>query len=243
MSGFFDSPIKAVALFLGGAAMLLVWLLNAAFTFTYGADVIGPFLLANQLGSDGSALLSGFVSLLFYDISYTVGFLVLLYACHSVAQYAITGIQFAVCFILSVLASVTSILLLSPLGNDVPETLLLVARYLGYGGLIVGFVVNALATIFYISFNPAMSQKIRESVSAAGLQADQDRFNDQLLKQTRELAYSKVLERIPELAKTQADGITANYLAGLGIGPETKKPEPEVQPVPIAGPNGSGPNQ
>lgn len=240
MSGFFDSPIKAVALFLGAAAMLLVWLLNAAFTFTYGADVIGPFLLVNQLGSDGSALLSGFVALLFYDISYTVGFLVLLYACHSVAQYAITGIQFAVCFILSVLASITSIMLLSPLGEDIPETALLAARYLGYGGLILGFVINALATIFYISFNPAMAQKIRESVSAAGMQSDQDRFNDQLLKQTRALAYDKVLARIPELAQSQADGITANYLASLGIGEEVARPV--AQPVPTPGPNGNGPN-
>lgn len=237
MSGFLEelTPLKAVAVISAAIVMIVVWLLNAAFTFTYGADVIGPFLLETQLGADGSALLSGVVALIFYDLSYTVGFLVMLSACRSVWQYAVTGLQFVACFTLSVLASVTSILLLSPLGNDIPEVALLAARYLGYAGLIFGFVVNAVATIGYVVAAPEMAARIAESVHNASQTADTEKFNKHLRKQARTLAHDLVRDDLPDLAAQEAAAIRANYLAGL---PNRKEEGARPLSSPIAYPNG-----
>ncbi|MCI0575717.1 MAG: hypothetical protein L0331_05855 [Chloroflexi bacterium] len=247
MSTLFDNmtPGKAATLILSGLVMATIWLLNSVFTFTYGYSVIGPFLLVDQLGLDGSALLSGLVSFLFYDAAYTVAFLTLLFACRSVWQYGIVGIQFVVCLVLSILASVTSILLLSPLGQHVPELALEVARYLGYTGLVAGFVVNAVATIGYIATSPHMAASIKTSVRSANETAATDNINAMLDRQSHELARQALLKRVPELAAARAREMEQSYLAALGVGPtkngmvDAAKKERE-QPAPLSA-NGGGP--
>lgn len=218
---FFEemTPGKTVVLIAGFVVMGLILLLNAVFTFSYGYDIIGPFLLVSQLGAESSAILSGVVSVLFYDIAYIVGFATLLFACQSVWQYGIVGIQFLTTLALSILASVTSILLLSPLGEYVPESMLLIARYAGYGGLVVGFVVNALAGLGYVATNPDMAKIIRQSVRQAGDIATQATMVKEMDTESRKLAKAQIKEEIPFLAEIHAGTARSDYLLSLGLDP------------------------
>lgn len=214
------TPVKIIVLIAGVAVMAAIIALNAIFTFSYGNDVIGPFLLLKQTGPETSALLSGVVSVLFYDVAYLVGFATLLTACQSVWQYGIMGIQFAVCLFLSILASVTSILLISPLGEYVPESMLLIARYAGYGGLIIGFIVNALAGLGYIATNPEMAKLIRQSIRQAGDIATQSRMVNEMDRESRKLAKERIAQEIPFLAEIHAGEAREQYLLSLGLEPE-----------------------
>lgn len=207
---------KAVVFVLGGLVMGLVWLLNVVFTFSYGYDVVGPFLLLDQLGANGSAMLSGTVAVLFFDISYTVGFVTFLFGCHSTWQYAVTVLQGVTTFILSIGASVVAIVLLSPLGDYVPLVAIEAIRYLGYGALIIGFVVNAVATIGYIVASPAMAEQIRQTVKAVSeLQATIRRQN-KLDKHSRSQADEKIDAFIPFMAQIKAEQAMIAYLKSQG---------------------------
>ncbi len=218
ISGFFDelTPGKAVVAISGVLVMGIIWLLNIVFTFSYGYDVVGPFLLLDQLGDNGSAILSGIVAVLFFDISYTVGFATLLFGCSSNWQYAVTSLQFATTFILSILASTVSIVMLSPLGDYVPPLLVEAIRYLGYGALIVGFVVNAVATIGYIVTMPQMAEQIRQTVKAAAELQTTIRRQTKLERQSRKMADEQISAYIPFVAEIKADEGLLNYLKAQG---------------------------
>lgn len=207
---------KAVVFVLGGMVMGLVWLLNVVFTFSYGYDVVGPFLLLDQLGANGSAMLSGTVAVLFFDISYTVGFVTFLFGCHSTWQYAVTVLQGVTTFILSIGASVVAIVLLSPLGDYVPPVAIEATRYLGYAALIIGFVVNAVATIGYIVASPAMAEQIRQTVKAVSELQSAIRRQNKLDRQSRTQADEKIDAFIPFMAQIKAEQSMIAYLKSQG---------------------------
>lgn len=218
ISGFFDelTPGKAIVAISGILVMGVIWFLNIVFTFSYGYDVVGPFLLLDQLGGNGSAILSGIVAVLFFDISYTVGFATLLFGCASNLQYAVTSLQFATTFILSILASTVSIVMLSPLGGYVPPLLVEAIRYLGYGALIIGFVVNAVATIGYIVTMPQMAAQIRQTVKAAAELQTTIRRQTHLERKSRKMADDQISAYIPFVAEIKADEGLLNYLKAQG---------------------------
>lgn len=210
------TPMKAIAMLAGAFIMLTIWILNSVFTFTYGYEVVGPFLLVAQLGDEGSRLLSGLTAFLFYDAAYTVAFLTLLFACSSIWQYAVTAVQFSICFLLSIGASVISILLLSPLATTVSPDMLTIAAYGGYAGLVIGFIVNSLATIGYIAASPHMAQAINISVRRAKELATTNAANDKLDDESQKLAVASIEQQIPTLAAQRAAGMYLSYLASIG---------------------------
>lgn len=210
------TPGKAIVIMLGAAVMLVIWLLNNVFTFSYGYDVIGPFLMVSQLGQEGSRLLSGLTTVLFFDAAYTVAFLTLLFACTSVWQYGVIGLQFIICLILSIGASVIAVILLSPLGQIMPEELLTVARYAGYAGLVAGFVVNCLSAIGYIMTSPHMAQALRKSMRQAKEMATTNAADDKLDDESQRLAVSRIEQEIPALAEQRALALYLSYLASIG---------------------------
>lgn len=212
---------KIIGLLLGVVVMATVLMLNAVFTFSYGYDVIGPFLLLNQVGLESSAILSGLVAVLFYDVAYVAGFVALLLASDSIWQYAVLIVQFIICLTLSILASVTSIIILSPLGEYVPETLLLIVRYVGYGGLVIGFIINALASIGYITGHPRVAEMIRQSVRVANDLSTQLSMIKRLDSESRRLAKDSINEEIPRLAQMHAEKARQQYLISIGQDPHT----------------------
>lgn len=213
------TPSKTVVMIISAIVMVLIGLLNAVFTYTYGTEVVGAFLLSGLVSDTASAQLSGLVSVLFFDVAYFVSFAVLIFGCKSVWQYGIVGLQFFVTFSLSVAASVVSILLLSPLSEEIPEVISALAQYAGYGALVVGFVVNAAATIGYLLGNPTIAAQVRDSVRSAQELADENNLDDHLYREVDRRKQQNINQIIPTLADMETNAAVVNWLASRGFNP------------------------
>jgi len=104
----------------------------------------------------------------------------------------------------------------SALGSYVPPLLVEAIRYLGYGALIIGFVVNAVATIGYIVTMPAMAEQIRQTIKAAAELQTTIRRQTNLEKKSRKMADEQISAYIPFVAEIKADEGLLNYLKAQG---------------------------
>lgn len=201
-----EGPVDFAVKIAAAVVFIVVLAVNSVFTFTYGWAVIGPFLLVDQVGEFTSRAISGVTCVLFYDVAYTTAFILFVSNFRkTIAQYATILISFVVSFLLSITASAVAITLVSPLGAYVPETALLIMRYVGYIALIVGFVVNACSGFAFIAFSPAMMDRLRANLQQAHELAGKIRFEDQLDEKVEQLVEQYQLQNVDAIAKAEAD--------------------------------------
>jgi len=211
-----NSPGRVIAAVLAFGVFVFITGLNAVFTFTYGMDVVGAFLLTSALSESASMIVSGVVSLFFFDVAYLVGFIVILMACDSVWQYGIVMLQVTNCLILSIVASVVSIIILSPLGDVLPSLAIEVARYLGYAGLIWGFIVNVFSGMGYIATSPKVFAAIRKSMFEATRAANEIALDWKIEYETNRLTFQQVSLETPTMARSLSADAVAQWKARHG---------------------------
>ena len=200
---------KIIAMFV----TILVVLFCMATTFTFGTSVVGSFMLANELGEANSALLSGVLCLLLFDISWIVGFFQFIYTAESITQKALSAFQFGICALFSLTASITSVVLLSSLSESFTPETLTVAKYIGFGAMIFAFIVSVICSTFGKLASPETAQSIRESYNRAKQLSFANQAQDYLDKQTFEQAKPLLEKQAPRLAKLRAEAIEQSFIS------------------------------
>ena len=198
-----------------GAVGIIIVLFAMMTTFTFGMEVIGAFMLVNELGVENSKLLSGIFALLLFDASWIVAFFQFIHTAESLIQKALTMFQFVVCAVFSLTASIVSVILLSPLGSNFTPDSFTIASYIGVGALILAFIVSVFCSTVGKLSSPDVAQKLRESINIAKQVDFAVQAETALDAQTFTTAKNILTERIPELAQIRANQIIAQLASGV----------------------------
>lgn len=207
----------AIAVIVVSGLGILTMLINQVFTFTFGFDVVGGFLLGGLLSPEVSAIASGIIALVLFDWAYIGGLLGFIWLSDSIWQRAVLGLQIFFTFCCSVGGSVVSIALLSGLREFIPETLSLLFQYTGGGLLVSAFIVNALGLLGLIVFHPGIRARLQESSAIAKQRETDFALTDRVNDETNAQVFHTVMGTSPRLAFLEARGRVGQVLTSRGL--------------------------
>jgi len=187
--------------------VLVAEIINIVFTFSFGYDVIGGFLLGSVFGEDAAAAMSGIAAVVLLDGGFIVGIMSLIWIAETVPQRVTIVLQTAFCFFGSIGASVVGIILLSSLRDIMPEVVISGTQLLGSGLIIMAFVVSSLATVATILLNPSIQDIIANGQHEADINRLQRDFHMITGKQSLEEAYTKLLADVAATSTNKAQRV------------------------------------